>query len=132
MATTMDRYRARRAYAVEKLGGKCVRCGATKNLQIDHKDKWLKSFNISQFWSISLDRFDVELAKCQLLCKPCHKIKSDEEKDWGVLGYGPTQHGTASMYRLGCRCRECRLDYNREAREYRQLQRLNKILEEEI
>lgn len=128
--TPLERYRARRSYAVAKLGGKCVRCGTTKNLQIDHIDKWLKSFNISQFWSISIERFDAELAKCQLLCRACHKIKSDQEKDWGILGYGPTHHGTDSMYKKGCRCRECKLAYNKAAREYRALQRLNKILEE--
>lgn len=126
----MQRYWERRRYSIERLGGACVKCGATENLQLDHIDKFQKSFNITAFWSISLEKYDKELEKCQLLCKSCHKIKTDEEKDWGTLGYGPTHHGTASMYRTGCRCRECRLAYNAEARSYRQLQRLNKILEE--
>ena len=129
--TPMDRYRDRRAFAIEYLGGKCVRCGSTKNLQLDHKDKFQKSFNLGEKWSYSLEFYKKELDKCQLLCKSCHKLKSDEEKDWGVLGYGPTHHGTASMYRKGCRCEACKLDYNREAREYRQLKRLEAILEEE-
>lgn len=130
--TPMQRYRARRAHAYEVLGGKCVRCGSTKNLHLDHKDKYLKDFNITAYWSYSIEKFDVELSKCQLLCKPCHKIKSDEDQDWGALGYGATHHGTASMYRTGCRCSPCKLDYNREARQYRALQRLNSILEEKI
>ena len=130
MATSLERYRERRAYSIAKLGGKCVRCGATKNLQLDHIDKYLKSFNITAYWSYSLEKYDVELAKCQLLCKSCHKEKSNEEKDFGALGYGYTHHGTASMYRESCRCNACRLAYNEEARKYRALQRLNKILEE--
>jgi hypothetical protein len=128
----MERYRARRRQIEDYLGGECARCGATTKLQVDHKDKWLKSFNISQFWSLSWDKLKVELDKCQLLCKSCHKIKSDEEKDWGVLGFGPTHHGTDSMYKEGCRCRPCKNAYNKAAREYRQLQRLNRILEEDI
>lgn len=128
--TPMERYWERKRYAIEYLGGKCVRCGSTKNLHLDHKDKFLKSFNIGEKWSISLEKYTEELKKCQLLCKTCHKLKSDEDQDWGVLGYGPTHHGTASMYKKGCRCEPCKKDYNREAREYRQLQRLERILNE--
>lgn len=125
----MDRYRERRRYSIEKLGGKCVRCGSTKRLELDHIIKADKSFNITQFWSISLERYDEELAKCQLLCHNCHVQKSFESRDWGK-GYGATTHGSSSMYKLGCRCRECKDAYNKVTREQRQLQRLERILAE--
>ena len=129
--TAIERYRARRAYSIEKLGGKCVSCGSTENLELDHINKKDKSFNITQFWSIALEKYDVELAKCQLLCHTCHVEKSHESKDWGK-GYGPTEHGSSTMYKnFGCRCELCKKAYNKVTREYRALQRLNQILEEE-
>lgn len=128
--STLERYRDRRAYSIVKLGGKCVRCGTTKRLELDHIDKAQKSFNITQFWSISLERYDKELAKCQLLCHDCHVRKSFEQKDWGK-GYGPTDHGSSTMYKnYSCRCDECKAAYNKVTRKYRQLQRLNNILNE--
>jgi hypothetical protein len=128
--TPLQRYRERRAYSIEKLGGKCVRCGSTSRLELDHIKKEDKSFNITQFWSLSKEKYDIELAKCQLLCHDCHVRKSFENKDWGK-GYGPTDHGSSTMYKnYGCRCDECKAAYNKVTREYRQLQRLNRILNE--
>jgi 5-methylcytosine-specific restriction endonuclease McrA len=60
----------------EMLGGKCVRCGATSDLEFDHVDRHTKSFTIG---SRAMSRWDgllVELAKCQLLCRPCHIEKT--------------------------------------------------------
>jgi len=127
--TPLSRYRERRAYSIEKLGGKCVRCGSTKRLELDHINKEDKSFNITQHWSYSLEIYDKELAKCQLLCHDCHVKKSFEAKDWGGK-YGATDHGSYSMYKRGCRCTPCKLAYNKAIREYRQLQRLEAILAE--
>lgn len=127
--TPLQRYRERRAYSIAKLGGKCVRCGSTKRLELDHIDKRQKSFNITQHWSYSLEIYDKELEKCQLLCHTCHVAKSFEAKDWGK-GYGATDHGSYSMYKRGCRCTPCKLAYNKAIREYRQLQRLERILAE--
>lgn len=128
--SAMERYRDRRAYSIIKLGGKCVSCGSTENLEFDHKEKSKKSFNITQFWSISKERYDEELAKCQLLCHDCHVAKSFREHDWGK-GYGATGHGTSTFYKnYGCRCAECKKAYNKVTREQRQLARLNRILDE--
>lgn len=129
--TPLERYRERRAYSIEKLGGKCVRCGSTKRLELDHINKEDKSFNITQHWSYSLEIYDKELAKCQLLCHDCHVKKSFEAKDWGGK-YGATDHGSDSMYKRGCRCTPCKKAYNKAAREYRQLKRLEAILAEDI
>lgn len=125
----MRRYRERRAYAIEKLGGKCVVCGSTEDLELDHINKAEKSFNITQMWSVSKERYDAELAKCQLLCHTHHVEKSHREKDWGK-GYGELDHGSASMYKnYGCRCDPCRKAYNAYTREYRQWKKLQEILD---
>src|SRR6478735_5499265 len=108
----LKRYRERRAYAIEFLGGVCVVCGSTEDLEIDHIIKADKSFQITQMWSVSQERYDQELMKCQLLCHEHHVEKSHREKDWGK-GYGPTEHGSLAMYKNhGCRCDLCRLNYN--------------------
>lgn len=55
--------------------GPCIWCGVTKNLQIDHKDPSKKvSHNI---WSWAEKRRKAELKKCQILCKSCHKLKTE-------------------------------------------------------
>jgi hypothetical protein len=53
---------------------KCCRCGSTKNLELDHIDPSTKVDH--QIWTWSQQKRDVELAKCQVLCKDCHKVKT--------------------------------------------------------
>lgn len=70
------RYAERRAFAIEFLGGMCEKCKSTTNLEIDHRDPDLKSFDISKMWSCALVKYKAELLKCQLLCKDCHRDKT--------------------------------------------------------
>lgn len=70
------RYHQRRAEALETLGGKCVICGTTEDLEIDHIDADDKEIPLNKMWSIAKARFLQELDKCQLLCKEHHKEKS--------------------------------------------------------
>lgn len=110
----MPRYQKWRAYAIEKLGGKCVICGATTDLQIDHIYRADKNFAVSQWWSSSRAKMDAELAKCQLLCRDCHKAKTL----WEVGQKAAiTTHGTLSAYRY-CKCRICRKAYSDYYKEY--------------
>ena len=66
----------RKAIMIEMLGGKCVDCGTTENLQFDHIDPSKKSFNIACVLS---ERMLAELEKCELRCGDCHleKTKND-------------------------------------------------------
>lgn len=56
----LARYHKRRAEAIRKLGGKCVKCGSEENLEIDHIDPTTKSFEISKLWNVSKEVFDAE------------------------------------------------------------------------
>ena len=70
--------RNRKNLLKEKMGGKCVICGATENLQFDHINPLEKSYNIStNFFRQDVDE---ELNKCQLLCPTCHMEKT--KNDW--------------------------------------------------
>lgn len=65
--------------AIEFLGGCCVVCGSTEQLQCDHIDPKTKLFNISLIChdpEITLEEFWLEVEKCQLLCQPHHSDKS--------------------------------------------------------
>ncbi len=69
------RWVKRRAQAVTRLGGKCVECGSTDNLEFDHIDPTTKVCSIARASSFSQVRFDAEVQKCQLLCVEHHKVK---------------------------------------------------------
>src|ERR1700733_8093811 len=71
----------RREKGLALLGGKCVRCGSTRDLEFDHIDPnskapQLRSIHMGNFWSWSWKRIEQELAKCQLLCSGCHQLKT--------------------------------------------------------
>lgn len=78
--------------------GPCVRCGSDIDLEVDHIDPKLKVDH--RVWSWSAVRREAELAKCQVLCHPCHVDKTWEGKR--------AEHGTSSCYDGGCRRDECR------------------------
>ena len=110
----LTRYHERRKYAIEKLGGSCVKCGGVEQLELDHIDPKKKSFAISKMWSVAWVRFIAELAKCQLLCDPHHNDKTLADK--GQRRAKGT-HGTLSAYRY-CRCDLCREVHSAYCREY--------------
>lgn len=91
----------RRQKIWDYLGGKCVRCGATSNLEIDHIDRAQKSFNISRNMTLDNPGVRAELDKCQLLCEKHHWEKTAAENS----GF---THGTVYAWmKRHCDCPEC-------------------------
>ena len=72
----LARYNKRMAEAIEILGGACVVCGSTEELQLDHLNPSTKKFNVAKLWSTNQENFLNELTKCQLLCFSCHQLKT--------------------------------------------------------
>ena len=111
----LNRYHRRRQEMITILGGVCVVCNTTDELQIDHKDPKEKSFELSEQWSKPWHLIVEELTKCQLLCRPHHIEKTLSNADAGRYA---AQHGSISMYRhRKCRCDECvkvNREYNRK------------------
>jgi hypothetical protein len=105
------RYQAAKAKLIELLGGKCVRCGSSEDLQFDHVERELKEFAITDRWNRSPAELQAELAKCQLLCREHHLEKTRSEV--GV------DHGGGVSGKRNCPCGPCRArksEYNRNHR----------------
>lgn len=93
--------RARREWRIRMLallGGKCVVCGTTEDLEFHHVDPASKEFNLSHIWSHRLERQMAELAKCELRCGKHHAV-AHRRPD--------LPHGTWGKYKRGCRCEPC-------------------------
>ena len=73
---------------LEHLGGKCVGCGTTENLQFDHIDRTKKSFTIGKCLGYTLEKLIKEADKCQLLCKECHQYKTTINHDMSMMAEG--------------------------------------------
>jgi len=105
----------RRRKALALLGGKCVRCGSTEDLEFDHIDPTTKDHRLRGRlrqgfpWSWSWTRILAELDKCQLLCEPCHERKTIPEisKRYCVKGHDTYETGRDSIHR----CKACRLEF---------------------
>ena len=83
----------RRQKIKDYLGGKCVGCGTTENLQFDHLDRTIKKFNVAKHVCMAWDKLTVEADKCQLLCYQCHNLKTSVYHDANHLmtGYKVSQ-----------------------------------------
>ena len=95
--------RKRRAKLLAILGDKCTVCESTEDLEFDHVDPSLKSFNISS--NLTASNVDIlrELSKCQLLCANCHIEKTRRES----LAAGFTHGSMYGWQKANCECEEC-------------------------
>ncbi|KDQ65704.1 hypothetical protein DT87_00150 [Streptomyces sp. NTK 937] len=93
-------------------GRTCQECGGADRLELDHVDPTLKVSH--SIWSWSQVRREAEIAKCQVLCFPCHRRKSCIERGY----HEPGSHGRQG-YENGCRCTECRAGNAAHARTVR-------------
>lgn len=103
----LRRYHKRREDAIKQLGGSCISCGSTKDLEFDHVDPQEKDFSMAKGSSFSNARWQEELAKCQLLC--CHTEKHESKYPCG----------TPQSYWAGCTCKECTAANTRHNKEYK-------------
>lgn len=92
----MREYQARRTARLKaewfsSVGGRCVRCGATEDLQADHIDRSTKHERLRKggavLWYLPKAIREEELTKCQPLCRSCHHKKTAEENRSGKYGY---------------------------------------------
>lgn len=94
-------------------GKACVECGATEDLHLHHRNPGEKVHHA--IWSWREERRLDEIAKCDVLCQPCHERHHAAQRE---------QHGTVSRYGKGCRCGLCRWAKQQESARYRARRRL--------
>ena len=117
-----ERYLARKAAIIARLGGKCAICGSTERLEVDHRNRAEKKFDILNRMYASPQELEEELAKCDCLCHDCHLEKTVRERGQ-KLAKGT--HGTLSSYRL-CKCDLCREAHSAYCREWKRKNKLNR------
>ena len=62
---------------------KCVKCKkqfVATDVQVDHIFPVVDPKTGFVSWDLFIDRIFCEIENLQVLCKPCHKIKTDQEK----------------------------------------------------
>jgi len=76
----------RRAEGIVEMGGRCVDCGATSELELDHIDPSNKVAHT--IWSWSEPRRKAEMAKCTLRCKACHIDRTKRQRREQIVEVG--------------------------------------------
>ena len=112
-----NRYHSKRQEIIDRLGGKCARCGSMGPLHLDHIDKKKKKNRAADLHSVNDKDFEREVKNLQLLCTDCHKAKTNEAWDYG--SNVPKAHHGYWSYRKGCRCDKCVKDYKKKQKEWR-------------
>ena len=111
MVSTMKDYRRRKELLLNTLGGICSKCGSNKALQFDHINPSTKCFSILEKYYHKLETVLEELKKCQLLCKPCHRLKTIQEGSHKLIG---TKNGQSKL--TDQKVREIRLKHKQGTR----------------
>ncbi len=74
MREYQNRWLKKRRLTWLKENGPCRQCGSSEQLEVDHIDQSQKVSH--RVWSMSKEKQDAELKKCQALCHRCHARKS--------------------------------------------------------
>lgn len=98
----LARYHRIRTESIAALGGECVDCDATEDLEFDHLDRYEKSFDVGRLLNYSKLRRDEELKKCVLRCGGCHRAKTKAMKD-----HKGVPHGEGIVGKRQCQCGSC-------------------------
>lgn len=106
-----NRFRRRKAAAINQLGGCCVVCGSDEKLEFDHIDPQSKLYTIGMIFTHSETKLQSELLKCQLLCKSHHLEKTISQQS--------VDHGGGLTGKRNCRCSLCAPLKNKYQKRYK-------------
>jgi len=85
--TKIRRYRTKAA-AIKLLGGKCKKCGWSRDqaaLQLHHINPRKKDFIVGGIANKSWDSIKSEIMKCILLCANCHAVEHSTKLDHAFI-----------------------------------------------
>lgn len=81
----------RRAWLHTQKLGPCADCGQSfppVAMDFDHKPGEIKSFQVGDSMSRSKETLLAEIAKCELVCANCHRVRTNERAQWNKRGLG--------------------------------------------
>lgn len=84
----------------EALSQPCVDCNITWHplvMTFDHVDRSQKKHTIANIRAMRPKFFDLEVAKCEVVCRNCHQIR-EYLRDIGVLEIGAGKKNTYKYY----------------------------------
>jgi hypothetical protein len=74
----------------------CVDCGIDdpRVLEFDHRDGVAKTAAVAQLarWGYALRRVQEEVAKCDVRCANCHRVRTHRQRGWWGAGDGPFEN----------------------------------------
>ena len=108
----------KRSVLIERLGGKCIKCGYSKNysaLHFHHRNPEDKKFQIDarKCNNTKMETLIEEASKCDLLCSNCHMEIHHPESDISLIdtykGEIETsiRESTLDPSKLGNHCQDC-------------------------
>lgn len=80
-----------RIWLNEKKSGPCSDCGnrfPPECMDFDHRSSEVKLFNIATSFNKSQDSLAAEIAKCDLVCANCHRIRTHMRRAWAQMDNG--------------------------------------------
>jgi hypothetical protein len=83
---------------------KCAWCSSRERLELHHLDTSKKENHA--IWSWGEKRREAEIAKCIVLCRPCHQKAHAQARRVEAELRNPC--GTWQAYKRGCKCLACR------------------------
>jgi len=125
-----NQYHSTRNKIIERLGGKCAKCGKSDStFHFDHIDKKKKTMRAADLHSVNDEKFESEIKNLQLLCPECHKEKTKEAWDYALP---KPKHGSYWRYRkYQCGCPKCVKAYKEKQKEWRENRKVkSKLLED--
>lgn len=91
-ATSSQRYRKGREIIAELKDRPCADCGGrfpTFVMEFDHPDPSNKLFNVAMNCGGGITpKLLSEIEKCEVVCSNCHKIRTRQQRDAGLLKTG--------------------------------------------
>ena len=85
----------------QSIGGRCVDCGITDSrlLDFDHRDPLTKTMMISQKLYLPFEVLLNEAQKCDLRCPNCHRIKTQNNKEYDAYKYREYRNSFRSQFK---------------------------------
>lgn len=102
-------HQCRQVWLDWKKAHRCKHCGTNNHIEADHLRDKVKNCSYYPYWASNggTEALKAELAKCQALCRFCHRLKSAKERGTNVQNRWKRKIVNAEKLRVGVCQRGC-------------------------